>query len=105
MTIAVSERISEIGLLRAIGAERRTIFQLFLCEALALSTTGGICGVLLGMSIVQILDAALPALPVQMAWAYIAMAFIVSLLIGIIAGVAPAMKAARLEPLEALRTE
>ena len=64
MTIAVSERISEIGLLRALGAERRTIFQLFLCEALALSTAGGICGVLLGMSIVQILDTALPALPV-----------------------------------------
>ncbi|MGZ5015823.1 MAG: ABC transporter permease, partial [Methylobacter sp.] len=43
MTIAVSERISEIGLLRAIGAERRTIFQLFLCEALALSGAGGLC--------------------------------------------------------------
>jgi putative ABC transport system permease protein len=105
MTIAVSERISEIGLLRALGAERRTIFQLFLSEALALSMAGGLCGVLLGMSIVQILDIALPALPVQMAWAYIAMAFMVSLLIGIIAGVVPAMKAARLEPLEALRTE
>jgi putative ABC transport system permease protein len=105
MTIAVSERISEIGLLRAIGAERRTIFQLFLSEALALSATGGIIGVLLGMTVVQVLDAVLPALPVQMAWAYIMMAFIVSLLIGIIAGVAPAMKAARLEPLEALRTE
>lgn len=105
MTIAVSERISEIGLLRAIGAERRTIFQLFLCEALALSAAGGISGVLLGMAIVQILDTALPALPVEMAWAYIAMAFIVSLLIGIAAGLIPAMKAARLEPLEALRTE
>jgi putative ABC transport system permease protein len=105
MTIAVSERISEIGLLRALGAERRTIFQLFLCEALALSAIGGLCGVLLGMSAVQLLDTALPALPVQMAWAYITVAFIVSLLIGIAAGVIPAMKAARLEPLEALRTE
>ncbi len=105
MTIAVSERISEIGLLRALGAERRTIFQLFLCEALALSAAGGVCGVLLGMFIIQILDMVLPALPVEMAWVYIAVAFIVSLLIGIVAGVAPAMKAARLEPLEALRTE
>ncbi len=105
MTIAVSERISEIGLLRALGAERRIIFQLFLCEALALSASGGICGVLLGMAIVQILDTALPALPVQMAWGYITLAFIVSLLIGIVAGVVPAMKASRLEPLEALRTE
>ncbi len=105
MTIAVSERISEIGLLRAVGAERRTIFQLFLCEALALSGAGGLCGVLLGISIVKILDAALPALPVELAWAYIIAAFMVSLLIGIAAGVAPAMKAARLEPLEALRAE
>jgi putative ABC transport system permease protein len=105
MTIAVSERISEIGLLRAIGAERKTIFQLFLCEALALSAAGGLCGVLLGITIVQILDAALPALPVELAWAYIIAAFLVSLLIGIAAGVAPAMKAAKLEPLEALRAE
>ncbi len=105
MTIAVSERISEIGLLRAVGAERQTIFQLFLCEALALSGAGGLCGVLLGIAIVRILDAALPALPVELAWGYIVAAFIVSLLIGMAAGVAPAMKAARLEPLEALRTE
>ncbi|UOA07555.1 ABC transporter permease [Methylobacter sp. S3L5C] len=105
MTIAVSERISEIGLLRALGAERRTIFQLFLWEALTLSMVGGTFGVLLGLFIVQILDAMLPALPVQIAWGYIAMAFMVSLLIGIVAGVIPAMKAAKLEPLEALRTE
>ncbi|MFI3186279.1 MAG: ABC transporter permease [Methylococcaceae bacterium] len=105
MTIAVSERVSEIGLLRAVGAERRTIFQLFLCEALALSATGGLCGVLLGISIVRVLDAVLPALPVELAWAYIVAAFMLSLLIGIAAGVVPAIKAARLEPLEALRAE
>lgn len=105
MTIAVSERISEIGLLRAVGAERRTIFQLFLCEALALSGAGGLCGVLLGIAIVKILEVALPALPVELAWAYIVAAFMVSLLIGIAAGVIPAMKAARLEPLAALRAE
>ncbi|WP_432740385.1 ABC transporter permease [Methylobacter sp. G7] len=105
MTIAVSERISEIGLLRAVGAEKRTIFQLFLCEALALSGAGGLCGVLLGIAIVKILEVALPALPVELAWAYIVAALMVSLLIGIAAGVVPAMKAARLEPLEALRAE
>jgi putative ABC transport system permease protein len=105
MTIAVSERISEIGLLRAVGAERRIIFQLFLGEALMLSMAGGLAGVLTGVMVVQITGALLPALPVELAWAYIAAAFVVSLLIGIVAGVAPAMKAARLEPLEALRTE
>jgi len=60
---------------------------------------------LLGITIVKILDVALPALPVELAWAYIIAAFMVSLLIGVAAGVAPAMKAARLEPLEALRAE
>ncbi|MGZ5052930.1 MAG: ABC transporter permease [Methylobacter sp.] len=105
MTIAVSERVSEIGLLRAIGAERKTIFQLFLCEALALSAAGGLAGVLLGIGVVGLLDAALPALPVELAWTYVIAAFTVSLLIGIAAGVAPAIKAAKLEPLEALRAE
>jgi putative ABC transport system permease protein len=105
MTIAVSERISEIGLLRAIGAERKTVFQLFLSEALVLSVAGGTLGVVLGMAIVWLLDTVLPALPVELAWSYIVAAFAVSLLIGIAAGVTPAIKAARLEPLEALRTE
>lgn len=105
MTIAVSERISEIGLLRAIGAEQRVVFRLFLFEALALSMAGGFIGVLLGMLIIRVIAVVLPALPVELAWAYIAAAFIVSILIGAAAGVVPAMKAARLEPLEALRTE
>jgi len=105
MTIAVSERISEIGLLRAIGAKRGTIFQLFLFEALALSATGGLAGIMAGIMAVKLAATLLPALPVQLAWAYIVAAFGVSLLIGVAAGVAPAMKAARLEPLEALRAE
>jgi putative ABC transport system permease protein len=105
MTIAVSERISEIGLQRALGAERRTIFWIFLTEALTLSVAGGFAGVLTGIIAVKVIGTALPALPLQLAWAYVVAAFIVSLLIGIISGVAPAIKAARMEPLEALRTE
>ncbi len=105
MTIAVSERISEIGLLRALGAEQETVFKLFLAEALVLSLAGGCAGVLLGVLIVQIIGYALPGLPVQLAWIYIMAAFVVSVLIGLIAGVIPAMKAARLNPLEALRAE
>lgn len=105
MTIAVSERISEIGLQRALGAERRTIFWIFLTEALTLSVAGGFAGVSTGIIAVKVIGTALPALPMQLAWAYIVAAFIVSLLIGIISGVAPAIKAARMEPLEALRTE
>jgi len=105
MTIAVSERVTEIGLLRAIGAERRTIFRLFLSEALLLSLSGGAGGVVLGMILVQLIAAFLPALPVQLAWGYILSAFSVSLLIGIASGVTPAIKASRLNPLEALRAE
>jgi len=105
MTIAVSERISEIGLLRAVGAEQGMIFKLFLSEALVLSFCGGFIGVLLGVIIVQSIKLVIPGLPVQLAWTYIAAAFAASFLIGIIAGVIPAMKAARLRPLEALRTE
>lgn len=105
MTIAVSERISEIGLLRAVGAEQNTIFTLFLFEALVLSLVGGLVGVGLGIIVVQLITIVVPGLPVQLAWGYIAVAFAVSLLIGLLAGVVPAMKAARLQPLEALRTE
>lgn len=105
MTISVSERISEIGLLRAIGAERRTIFSLFLGEALTLSTAGGIGGVILGVATVQAIKLFLPGLPVQFAWPYIIGALLLSMLIGLAAGIVPAMQAARLNPLEALRAE
>jgi putative ABC transport system permease protein len=105
MTIAVAERTSEIGLLRAIGAEQRTIFYLFLSEAISLSLAGGLIGILMGVTIVQLAQYAIPALPVQLAWQYVFSALAVSLLIGMIAGVLPAMKAARLRPLEALRAE
>jgi putative ABC transport system permease protein len=105
MTITVSERVSEVGLLRAMGAERRVVFRLFLGEALALSMAGGLAGVLAGILVIEVIDYVVPALPVELAWGYIFSAFAVSLAIGIAAGVAPAIKAARLEPLEALRTE
>jgi putative ABC transport system permease protein len=105
MTIAVSERVSEIGLLRAIGAERTIIFKLFLFEALTLSAVGGLIGVLAGIGIVELISNLVPALPTELAWSYIAAAFTLSLLIGIISGVMPAIKAAQLDPLQALHSE
>lgn len=105
MMIAVSERVAEIGLLRAIGAERTIIFKLFLFEALTLSAVGGLIGVLAGIGIVALISKLVPALPTELAWNYIAAAFVLSLLIGIVSGVVPAMRAARLEPLEALHSE
>jgi putative ABC transport system permease protein len=105
MTIAVTERIPEIGLLRAIGAERRDIFKLFLTEALALSLTGGIAGIAFGLALVQSIKLLFPALPIELAGSYVALALGVSLMIGIITGVIPALKAAGLNPLNALRAE
>lgn len=105
MTIAVSERVAEIGLLRAIGAKRQVIFSLFLSEAVILSVLGGVGGVLLGVTLIRLVSTFVPALPVQLAWSYISTAFLVSVMIGIAAGVVPAIKAARLNPLQALRAE
>jgi len=105
MTIAVAERVTEIGLLRAIGAERHVIFRLFLGEALLLSLTGGIAGIILGVALAQLVATLVPALPVELAWSYIFAAFLISLLIGIASGVMPAIRAARLNPLDALRAE
>lgn len=105
MTIAVSERVSEIGLLRAIGAERTLIFKLFLLEALTLSAVGGSIGVLAGIGIVQLVQHFVPVLPAELAWGYIIAAFVLSLLIGMVSGVMPAVKAAHLDPLQALHSE
>ncbi|MDA1342908.1 MAG: ABC transporter permease [Proteobacteria bacterium] len=105
MMIAASERVSEIGLLRAIGAGRSTIFKLFLFEALTLSAVGGVIGVIAGIGVVGLISILVPALPAELAWAYVAAAFLLSLLIGIVSGVMPAIKAARLDPLQALHSE
>lgn len=105
MTIAVSERVTEIGLLRAIGAERRQIFRMFLAEALLLSLAGGACGVVFGVALVKLIGGFLATLPVKLAWNYIAAALGTAIFISIAAGVAPAMRAAALNPLAALRAE
>jgi len=105
MTIAVSERTSEIGLLRALGARRQQIRGLFLGEAMLLSGLGGALGLALGIGIAQLLHAVFSALPVHTPWTYAAAAEIIAIAIGLAAGVAPANKAAMLDPLEALRAE
>lgn len=105
MTIAVRERTAEIGLLRAIGAARRQILALFLVEAALLASLGGVVGLVIGAGGAWLLGAAIPALPTHIAWNYVLAAEAVATAIGIIAGVVPAMQAARLDPVEALRDE
>jgi len=105
LTIAVAERTSEIGLLRAVGATQRRIMLLFLGEAALLAAIGGVAGLLLGWLIALVLAVALPALPVHTPWSYALVAELVAVIVGLAAGVLPARRAARLDPLEALRSE
>ena len=105
LTIAVAERTSEIGLLRALGATRRRILLLFLGEAALLAAAGGAAGLLLGWGIALALHFVLPALPVHIPWIYALLAELVAVVVGLAAGVMPARRAARLDPLEALRSE
>lgn len=105
MTIAVRERTTEIGLLRAVGAMRTQIRDVFMGESVLLAGFGGLGGLLLGGGIVEILRLTFPALPLRLSLSYIIAAETVALLIGLIAGVLPARKAAGMDPVEALRTE
>lgn len=105
MTIAVAERTGEIGLLRALGARREQVLLLFLAEAALLAGVGGLSGLALGIALAQLLHAVFPALPVTTPWSYALAAEVVAVAIGVAAGVAPANRAARLDPVEALRAE
>lgn len=105
MTISVAERTSEIGLLRALGARHSQILSLFLGEAVVLSAIGGVAGLVFGISVGQLLTFVLPTLPVHTPWIYVVLAEVMAILIGLAAGVIPALRAARLDPVEALRAE
>ncbi|MDP2108096.1 MAG: FtsX-like permease family protein, partial [Rhodocyclaceae bacterium] len=105
MTIAVTERTNEIGLLKALGAQERTILGIFLGEAVALSAIGGAFGLILGIGLAQLLHLLVPALPVETPLSFVVLAEVVAIIIGLLAGVLPARRAARLNPVEALRAD
>ena len=105
MLASVSERTREIGLRKALGARSRDILRQFLVESVVLSTIGGLIGVLLTVAILVAARRVFPSLPVVItSWA-VAPAVTFSAAIGIFFGVFPARRAARLSPMDALRTE
>jgi putative ABC transport system permease protein len=103
MLVSVTERTKEIGIRRAIGARKFDIVMQFLLEATALTGLGGIIGIGIGFLISFILKAIQFPSAIPMVW--VGIGFAVSVGIGLIFGMYPAIKAARLDPIEALRYE
>ena len=105
LTIAVAERTGEIGLLRAVGATQRAILMLFLAEAALLAALGGAAGLALGWGFAGLLKLVFAALPLHTPLLYAVLAETMAVAVGLAAGVLPAYRAARLDPIEALRSE
>ncbi|MEK3795339.1 ABC transporter permease [Paenibacillus sp. FSL R7-0204] len=104
MIISVNERTREIGIRKAIGAKKIDILLQFIIESMVLSTMGGILGIGAGLGLTWLVGQ-LTALQVGYAWNMVNISFLFSLFIGVFFGILPASKAARLRPIQALRTD
>jgi putative ABC transport system permease protein len=104
MLVSVTERTREIGIRLAIGALERQVLSQFLVESIVLALFGGVIGIALGLGIAAV-GSALMEVPFSADPLVVALAFVVSALIGVIFGYFPARRAARLDPIEALRRE
>jgi putative ABC transport system permease protein len=103
MLVSVTERTREIGIRKAIGATRRSILLQFLFESSAICLLGGTVGILLASLVTAVLNATV--MPARLSLPILGIAVMVSILVGVVAGVAPAYRGARLDPIEALRYE
>lgn len=102
MLVSVTERMQEIGIRKAIGATDRQILSQFVLEAAVLSLAGGVLGIIISFLIDIMLRLATNLQPI-ITWQIVAAALLVSLIVGVIFGSMPALKAARKDPIEALR--
>ncbi len=105
LMITVTERTGEVGLIRALGGTRAQVRNLFLGEAVVLGLIGGLAGLLAIVVILVCLRLLVPGLPIGFEPAIILGALLLSMLIGLVAGVRPALNATRLSPIDALRAE
>jgi putative ABC transport system permease protein len=103
MLVSVTERTREIGIRKAIGATRRSILLQFLFESSAICLLGGTVGIVLAAAVTAVLNATV--MPASLSLPILGIAVLVSILVGVVAGVAPAYRGARLDPIEALRYE
>ncbi len=105
MLVSVTERTQEIGVRKAIGARRKDIVRQFLFEAVTLTGLGGIIGVVLSVLVSRLVMLLIPSLPASIPTWAVTSGLVVSIGVGLVFGVWPAMKASRLDPIECLRYE
>jgi putative ABC transport system permease protein len=104
MLVSVTERTKEIGIRMAVGAKRRDILFQFLIESSAISAAGGLIGILLGVVLAKVVTAT-TSLPSRLEPVSVVLAILMSASIGLFFGIYPANRAAKLDPVEALRSE
>ena len=103
MFVSVTERTREIGIRKAIGARRRSILLQFLFESSVICLIGGVIGIVLAALLTFLIDAVL--MPASLSPGILITAVVISILVGVLSGIVPAWRGARLDPIEALRYE